>query len=319
MFIKLLFYSIFTALLLLGCRQVATKDLIIENSKKFDSIPSASGIVVLKDTAYIVTDDGTGIYTIDINTFSTTKIPIKGFDYQLYREDKSTKHDFEGACLIKWKGKDYLLAIGSGSNEKSRDSLLMLNIADHSEQHIISLRLFYNQLQKLTSTQPQQWNIEGISAAGTQLILINRGNNLMIECNTTIFLDWLFNSNKPFPKIEYQQLHLPSIYKHEARLSGICTIDDTHLLFCASVEDTPDWTKDGPVLGSYFGIYSMEKKQIIATYLLHDREDHPMKEKIESVEIVEKGENGLVFLATGDNDNGSSTLFRIKLNNSTLR
>jgi len=318
MFIKLTFYCILTTLFLFGCRQADTNDLIIESSKKFDSIPSASGIAVSKDTAYIITDDGTGIYTINIKTFSTGKIRVKGFDYQLYREDKSSKHDFEGACFVKWNGKDYLVAIGSGSDEKSRDSLLILNIGDHSEQHIMSLRPFYNQLQKLTSTPAQQWNIEGIAEADNRLILVNRGNNLVIQCNKNVFFDWLFNSIKPFPKIEYQQLHLPSINEHEARLSGICTIDDTHLLFCASVEDTPDWTKDGPVLGSYFGIYSIKKKQVVATYQLRDKEDHPMKEKIESVEIVEKGKNGVVFLATGDNDNGSSTLFRIKLNNVAL-
>jgi hypothetical protein len=80
------------------------------------------------------------------------------------------------------------------------------------------------------------------------------------------------------------------------------------------VEDTPDWTKDGPVLGSYFAVYSLKNDKITSTYLLHDEEGKALIEKIESVDVLQTNSNGdFTFLALGDNDNGSSDLFRIIL------
>jgi hypothetical protein len=300
-------------LLITGCRPKTLASLVIEYTKIFDSIPSASGLAIKRDTAFIVSDDGTGIYGVDLRNYGSKKIPINGFNYLLYREPKSVKHDFEAACFVTWKKKEYLIAIGSGS-ATSRDSLLMLNSDDLSEQRILPLNQFYTQLQQQTRTIKEQWNIEGLTETGDELIFLNRGNNLLIRCDVEAFFSWLFDQDLSFPKIDYHQLHLPSIKNREARLSGVCTIDNDNLLFCASVEDTPDWTKDGPVLGSYFGIYSIKRKKVIGTYLLADTQNKPMKQKMESVDILKTDGNSIYLLAIGDNDDGKSSLFRLKLN-----
>src|SRR5512138_2900056 len=84
-------------ILMIGCRQHANKKLIIEFERVFDSIPSVSGIATKRDTIYMVCDDGTGIYKVNIQNFVQSKIPIKGFLSNQYREAKSVKHDFESA------------------------------------------------------------------------------------------------------------------------------------------------------------------------------------------------------------------------------
>ncbi len=278
-----------------------------------DSIPSGSGIVIKDDTAYIIGDDATGIYLLNLKNNKQQKIPLKGFDNNLYREPKPVKRDFECATLVSWKGIEYLLAFGSGS-DTSRDSMLLVSTADFTDNKIISLEKFYDRLQVLTMTGSKAWNIEGATAVKDFLILFNRGNNLVIKFKSGDFISYLIDTNVPFPEIAFHRITLPFIHNHEARLSGACTLDSDHLLFSASVEDTPDWTKDGPVLGSFIGIYSMQDSTIAAAYLLQDETGLPLKEKIESLDILRKepGEK-LVLIAMGDNDNGNTNLFRLLL------
>jgi hypothetical protein len=301
------------------CKQGSDNGLTIEYKKTFDSIPSASGLAIREDSAYVVCDDGTGIYQINLRNFHQNKIEIKGLPFNQYREPKPVKHDFESACFVKWQGKEYLMAMGSGSNSTWRDSLLIVNIPDYRDQRIISLDEFYKQLQLKTHTDTTQWNIEGLAVSGNNLIMANRGNNLLISCDVGDFFSWLIKSNSVLPRIKYQRIHLPSIDKHEARLSGICNLDEQNLLVCASVEDTPDWTKDGPVLGSYFAVYSLKNDKITSTYLLQEEEGKALIEKIESVDVLQKSSNGdFTFLALGENDNGSSDLFKIILRRAVI-
>jgi hypothetical protein len=308
-----IYFSFFLLLSLIGCRQTPGNNLIIEFERTFDSIPSASGIVIKNTSAYIVCDDGTGIYHINLKDFSQNKILIAGLPFNKYREDKSVKHDFESASLIQWQDKEYLAALGSGSGSNARDSMLLISTADYADQKIYPLDKFYKQLQLVTSTGSTQWNIEGITIVNDSIVILNRGNNLLITCGLNSFFSFLMNRQDSFPQVKVHKIQLPFIEQHEARFSGICTIDKGHLLFCASVEDTPDWTKDGPVLGSYFGIYSLKENKVIATYLLRDKQNQIVREKIESVDMLQNGPDDLIFLAAGDNDNGTSKLFQMKL------
>jgi len=80
------------------------------------------------------------------------------------------------------------------------------------------------------------------------------------------------------------------------------------------VEDTPDWTKDGPVLGSFIGSYNLNSKTVDACYLLQEPTGEPMKEKIESLDILhgQKSE-AISIVAVSDDDNGYSKLFQLRI------
>ena len=127
-------------------------------------------------------------------------------------------------------------------------------------------------------------------------------------------MDYLFLPGSPFPEATFQKIKLPAINGREARLSGACTLNDRQILFSASVEDTPDWTKDGPVLGSFIGSYNINRKTVDACYLLQDVTGKPMKEKIESLDILHSQESEAIsIVAVSDDDNGISKLFRLRI------
>src|SRR5688572_18402934 len=103
-----------------GCKQAPQKQFAIASQQTLDSIPSGSGILIENGIAYIVSDDTTHIYQVDLASFDERRIPIRGLDSTIYREAKSIKHDFESAALISRDGQNYLLAIGSGSKVSLR-------------------------------------------------------------------------------------------------------------------------------------------------------------------------------------------------------
>lgn len=290
-----------------------TQMLIIEEEKLLNSIPSASGLVIENDTAWIVGDDATSVYRLNLTSFEQQKIPLKGFSAEQYRLPKPVKHDLECANLISYNNKQYLLAFGSGTLEPYRDSVLLLNINDTADQQFISVQPLYKELQRVTGTDSSQWNIEGSTLVGDSLIISNRGSNLLISLHADSLMHYLLFAGAPIPAIDFHKANLPQIEGKEARLSGLCTLNDDHLLFSASVEDTPDWYTDGPILGSFIGVYSLKEKKVIASHLLKNKQGAIAKEKLESIDIVSKQGGTITCIAVADNDNGTSGLFRLKL------
>ena len=297
-----------------ACRNKNKGDsLTIETETVLDSVPSGSALAIHNDTVYIIGDDATGVYTLNLEDYSYQKIAIPGFLYSEYREPKDTKRDFEAAGIIEWQNSKYLCAFGSGSKKNLRDSLLLFNLDDHNNQRIFSLSGFYSELQRQTATDPTHWNVEGATVVGGNLVVCNRGNNMIILVRLQEFLEYLLDNKSAFPQIAFHRVKLPVIENREARFSGICTLSDSLLLFCASVEDTPDWIQDGPVMGSYIGVYSILKNELVVSHLLKDKEGRILKEKIESIDVLNQEKGTINLLAIADNDNGSSKLFRLNL------
>ena len=315
-----LYLSFLIIFLILGCSENETTteaDPFIESERVFDNIPSGSGLVITNDTAFIIGDDATAVYLLNLENFKHQKLTISGIVSSKSREPKATKHDFESATLVNWNGKRYLLAFGSGSQIDARDSLLVFNLDDNSDQRIVSMHQFYEELQRLTNTDSMQWNLEGATVMGKSLILCNRGNNMVFEIVLIDFLKFLFEPDSSFPPVLFHRVRMPRIDNKEARLSGVCSLNDSVLIFSASVEDTPDWTKDGPVIGSFICIYSIREFEILDSYPLERRNGIALKEKIESLDVLNKDDKGVITLiAIADNDNGSSKLFRLKLSES---
>jgi hypothetical protein len=288
--------------------------MFIEEEKKLNEIPSASGMVIKDTLTYIVCDDATGIYQLNLRDYRQSKIPIHGLVDTQYRVPKATKHDFESGTLMDWNGKQYLLAFGSGSATVIRDSMLLLNMGDFEDQKIVSIHQFYQKLRQLTNTDSTQWNIEGAAVANAYLFLCNRGTNLIIKIRAGEFMNYVHDTSSVFPNVEYHQVQLPSIEGKQARLSAACALANGDLLLAASVEDTPDWISDGPVLGSYICVFSSKENKATASYLLQDKNGQPLKEKLETVEILDgHSDSKLTLVALSDNDAGISKLFRLRI------
>lgn len=313
---RLIIFSLFL-FLMFSCNSENNKkyndqSLVIKYTKPLDSIPSASGITVMDSMAYIIGDDATAIYELNLSGFTEQRIFLPSIPHDQYREPKSSKHDFESSTFVNWNGKTYLLALGSGSNMPSRDSMMLLNIRDFKDAKVYSLKNFYRKLQGLTQTDSLQWNIEGATAMRGKLIIANRADNSFFQLTVSDFLSFVIENNS-FPVVDHYKLTLPKLDGYEARLSGLATISTDLIAFCASVEATDDWTKDGPISGSYVGWYATDKRKILGIHLLKDDKGTILKQKLESVDIVDTENNIINMLAVSDNDDGKSTLLSLHL------
>lgn len=288
--------------------------LTIEEMILLDSIPSASGMVLRNDSIFIISDDAPYIFQLSLKDFGFKKIALNGAGTNQYRISKKLKQDLESAAIARVYGKEYLFAFGSGSLSPTRDSMVIMDLTDQKPFSISTGDLFKT-MQVSTYTKQGAWNIEGASVFGDSLYLLNRAKNQVIVM-PVMNLAGVVIGNFQSPKFmgSHFAIKLPSIGKREAKFSGLAAINNELGLFCASVEDAPDWISDGPILGSYIGIINIKKRQVLSTFLLADSLGKPMLEKLESVEFISKNANGeLLILAITDNDNGSSKLFRIKL------
>lgn len=280
-----------------------------------NNIPSGSGVVVNpNDSLVFVGDDATKLFIADIANLQVNEIAIKSIPARGYREPKSTKHDFESASRINIAGQPVMFAFGSGSQSPSRDTVLYVNARNYGDQSSFSLSAFYDSLRRQTNTPSSAWNIEGSTMTRNKLFLANRGNNMLMRFAADSFMAYVL-AGMPMPKAEdWHEVKLPLLQGKQARLSGLATINDSLLLFCASVEDTKDWVSDGPVLGSLIGVYSLTARSVRKYYLLKSRDGTVLKEKIESVDRL-PGRPGkpAELVAIADNDNGSTKIFRIRL------
>lgn len=308
--------SLLILVLAISCKKKsAESQLKIIESFLLDSIPSGSGIALYKDSLFIISDDGSVLYKLSINDGKFSKIRIRGLNDSIYRIDKSIKPDPESLVTIKIYGIDYLMAFGSGSKSPQRDSLLVMPVNEYERQQKISLTPFYKHLKAVTKTTDANWNLEGAALIGDSLFLLNRGNNMIIALSMPAMINGVIFSYKSFmPASRNSRVKLPAINNHEARFSGLATINKDLAIFCASVEDTDDWTQDGAILGSYVGIINIHSKELISTQLLVDSTGKRLIEKLESVEFISQDKDGNVQIyAIADNDNGSSKLFRLSL------
>ena len=305
-------------LLLIQCRSMdEDNSAIIEEDKILDMVPSGSGLAIWKDSLYIVSDDAPFIYRLSLKDFSYEQFPLKGYTNAAYRIPKNIKPDFESAAIGEMGGQQYLFAFGSGSKTPGRDSLLIVNTANLQEQKTMSLSGLYIGLREKTNTPSAQWNLEGIAITHDTLLLFNRGNNMVVEIEWVEFTRYIATGGD-IPYLRHYTLNLPTHDGHLARVSGACELNDHgDILFCASIEDTPNWYTDGPVIGSYIGIYNRRSKALSWADLLLGDGGQPLKEKVESIEFLKADDEGVRVIIVADNDKGQSRLMKILLKGKT--
>lgn len=277
-----------------------------------DSMPSGSGAVYHNDSLIIIADDAPFIYELSLEDFHYRSVPLRGYTADSYRIPKPVKPDYECATAVTINNKPFLMALGSGSQSPTRDTMLLAPLDDLSQQRTIYISELYRSMMQQTNTPAEQWNIEGLAMAGDELLILNRGGN------TVIAIKWsdmsVFINNGTMPKVSSYVLQLPSYKKRIGRISGACPLNDQgDMLFCASIEDTPDWHTDGPVLGSYIGIFSHKDQAIKSIAMLRDESGEPMLEKLESIELLHADEHNADVVTLADDDKGSTKVKALKL------
>jgi hypothetical protein len=264
-------------------------------------IHSASGLVIIKDHAFVISDDGPFIYQISTDDFSEIRrIPIRDLDTSIQQISKPLKPDYEAMTEGSYAEKNYVMIFSSGGISPYRDSLLLFDPKAPGEQIKLSLATLYQQLKTSGSYKENELNIEAAVTVEGRIFLFERNRNKIFEVDID-----------NMKLLASHDIELPVHAGVPVRFSGACVMKDGKILFSASVEAIPNMIDDGDILGSYFGILEISNDSLLlrSVILVTGKDKEIIKEKIESLDVLPDGN----IIAVADNDNGTSTLFKFKL------
>lgn len=290
----------------IACKMEKGPGLSLLTKTELLNFPSASSIEFYNGVLYVIGDDARSIAIIDKNYKLLDTLML--FPGEGLRIPKKIKADLEASTIIQHNGKDALLVTGSASTPE-REFLWLFPLDNLSSFQKIPLTPFIAKL------RVKQVNFEGLATVKDKLVFGNRGNNSIPENQLVIVSAANLNA-----------LENPAVIQLETGegsfkgLSGLAYVPSKDLLlFTASVEETGNAYEDGKIGSSYLGYIknfsSKLDEQILKPDALLDLPElqHEFQnEKIESVAVEEVGKN-LILHLVADNDNGTSTLFKLSL------
>jgi len=296
--------------ILLFCSScIGNKNSSLETIKIISHYSSASGIECLNNQLYIIGDDANYILILDKELLPIDSILLQ--DKAENRIPKTIKPDLE--CIsVTPEGK--LLLMGSGSKPPFRD-IAWLTDTVPGKMDSIKLDTFYSRLRE---NGFPLLNIEGLCHTPNGIIISNRGNQSIPE-NHLLFLENNFWQNQSSCSYNAIPVIIQNDNKSFGGVSGLyySSISDK-LILSVSTEDTQSNTEDGEIGKSYLCIINnasilKNRKAIIPDRVidLEAIDSRFYKQKIESVCIMEETKNNFLLTLVADNDNGSSTLFKV--------
>lgn len=282
---------------------------ILQEVKQLPNYPSASGIEYFNNKIYIIGDDANNLLVLDSNLNAIDSIPLYSFSGK--RIPKAVKPDLESIALLPDKK---ILLSGSGSWAPQRNIAWLIDPAT-KEKDSIRLDTFYK---RLSLYGIKELNIEGIASVPGGVILCNRGNKGYTK-NQLIF------TKKNFWQQQSQTEIITAFFGSNTDstvfngVSGLGYSAKNDLLICTvSTEDTRNSIEDGAIGKSYLwivnNISAKKRWKAINPDKIIDLEKMDVRfkgQKIESVCIMKETKKLLYLLLAADNDNGSSTLFKL--------
>jgi hypothetical protein len=158
-------------------------------------------------------------------------------------------------------------------------------------------------------------NIEGMATMRNGLILVNRANKT--HPSNTLVLSGLTRS----AGIAQKSIAIDLGTEKVIGVSGLHYLPALDLLlFTASEEDTPSATQDGTIGDSHLGYINSFTRRLGDSVIRPDRlinltasDGRFSGQKIESICVETLVAEGVIVHLAADNDNGKSTLFKLKL------
>ena len=282
----------------------------LELSKKLNDYPSASAIEYINGQIFLLGDDANYLAILDSNLNQTDSIQL--YSYPEKRIPKDLKADLEALATIRKSKENFLLALGSGATANRNKGWLI----DLKNKHKDSIQLdsFYSRLKRLGINEI---NIEGCVSIPGFLFLINRGNNgypknFLIKTRNDFWAD----STKPIDVIRM------GVNTDTNSFRGISGMDyapvSDRLILTVSTEDTKSAYEDGAIGKSYLWIveFISSKKDWLAinpdqVIDLEEVDPQFKGQKIESVAVVNETKKELILLLAADNDDGTSSVFKV--------
>ncbi|MBC6611757.1 hypothetical protein H8B15_12550 [Hymenobacter sp. BT507] len=275
-------------------------------------LPSASGVELIGERAYVVGDDSPFLYTLDAASLAAGQ-PTTLFEtahFSTGRIPKAEKPDLE--CLTALTlptGETGLLTFGSGSAPTREIGFWVPLLHGAATVYPVALGPLYKLL-RARLPAGISLNLEAAAATTTELWLFQRGigvgaQNLSFRLPLGPALDFIRLRTAQPPTIQQQVLALPTVAGHAAGLSG-ATWYDGRLFVTASVEDTLDPVADGAVLGSLVGMAEPGKNPRWVPLVQPDGQ--PYLRKVEGVAVRRRiGRGHYELLLVTDDDAGGST------------
>lgn len=281
--------------------------------KKLEHYPSASGIEFFNSRYYIIGDDANSLLVLDSNLNIIDSITLYHFPGN--RIPKEIKPDHESITLIRDKKQASLLLMGSGSLAPRNSGWLIQPRTGDKD----SIR-FDTLFERFRSNGLEEINIEGSCFIPGNIILSNRGHKAWPK-NHLVFLQNGFWKNQTQTPLTIIRIGANSDTSQFSGISGLAYAPrGDRLIMTASTEDTRSTFEDGAIGKSYLWIVdditSKRRWKGINPNAIIDLEaiDPRFKnQKIESVCVVNETKEFLRLALVADNDDGSSTIFKITL------
>lgn len=278
--------------------------------RKLFNYPSASAIACKGDTVYLMGDDARHLLMTDTNLNPIDSLLVMSWPSE--RIPKSVKPDLES---MTWTDDGRLLMAGSGA--KAPERMRGWLIRSGREKDSLQLDVFFERLKQLGI---RECNIEGLATIPGSVVLANRGSQGYRKNHL------IFTSPHFWEKQQIAPIHtvLTGTNPDSNLFRGISGLDYAPgadaLVLTVSTEATRNSLDDGAIGKSYIwiihGISTKKQWQAINPNRIIDLEAADKRfrgQKIESVAVRRESNGQAELLLAADNDDGSSTLFRIAL------
>jgi len=284
------------------------------------NLPSASGIEYSDNTIYLIGDDMRWLVSLDDDWNVSSKFALSAIDTLVNnRTPWNVKADFESIANFRYKEKDYMMVLSSGSMPITRDTAYLIQFADQQRTYKKNIRELYDKIKEQAGIPGgNEINIEGLAVSENSAYLFHRGNvneNFIVVIQLESFMNYMMSVDNLLPELKVHEFELPKYKEVPSGFSGACMMpDQSGLLFTASLEDTESELYDGAILGSFIGYIPLDRLQEGVSYseLLIENKD-PVTTKLESIVIKSKTGNKLAILTVSDNDDGSSDIFEMNV------
>lgn len=276
--------------------------------------PSGSGSDYFKDKLMVVGDDAPALLVLDSAWNESTEIRL--FDTEAKRMEKAIKADIEAATWFRDKYESGLLLLGSGSLPPNRRSGIIVRPLPDSARSF-SLDTFYT---RLVQAGIKELNVEGLAQLPGWFVIACRGN-MNFRKNHLVFVKnrfWEDQAEVPFHTALLGGNSPGRIF------SGVSGLDYSYktdrLFITASTEHTSSTAADGEIGKSYLWIVnSMNRMVEFAAINPFDEIDLLEQDprfagmKVESVSVISENTDNSELVLVADNDDGRTTLFRVKV------
>ena len=272
-------------------------------------VRAASAIVAFGGGWLIAQDDATHAAWVRGGGATPVRVfgPVAG--HEVFTESAGTKHlkpDLEAACEVVVGDLAAALLLGSGSSPERMRAALVRLLDDQPHSLVADLAPLYARVADRLEVGPDQLNLEGACLVGPSLRWFQRGLPAAgvppgsVDLDLSMLLAAVTDGGDPSAVriTGARRYALGRVRDVGLGVTDAVSLDGGRVLVSAAAEDTPNTRDDGPVVGAALVVLDEgEVRESVELPPVHGR-----AAKVEGLTILDRTEDGLVLLATVDDD-----------------